>query len=474
MMIDVGVIDGGPIVANYKTTANVQSSFSGITDPDFPPDNELAVGPTNAVMAEGEAVEWTNLSGGSPTRQSAYNFFPPLGGASTWTGSLKDISCSYDSINHRFIVVAENLVPHSSGDTSNIEIAVSKDSNPNDGWYFGSISSSLTINGTATASDEPTVSVDGSNIYIAMPQYNAAGGGWQGSACWVIGDTAGSGGGIYNGGTPTIVGTTTTSPNQGIYRVVSGDNGKAYYACVFSPGSQTDIALVTYDAATNTYSPASSISLGNIDQGDGGTFFTAQQQGTSILLDANDGRLANLAYANGFLYGVSEMKPIGSSVAEVHWFKIDVSNPNNPVLVAQGNISGAAIGSNVATFNGSIAVDSIGDVVINFTASGPNMYPADYYVHQGFTDPSNTFSAPVLYQASTSFFNSGDGSATQRWGANSSAMADPNNPRRLLAVERIRRQWLVANHGRAGRYSELLSRSAPVPTRRSAETLHRS
>src|SRR4029077_15381152 len=125
-------------------------------------------------------------------------------------------------------------------------------------------------------------------------------------------------------------------------------------------------------------------------------------------------------YSNGFLYGVTEIKPIGSSVPLVHWFKLNVSNPNAPTLVAQGDISGAAIGTSVATFNPSIAVDAAGDVLINFTASGPNMYPADYYVFQGGSGPVGSFSAPVLYQASTSFFNAGDGSSVQSWGVNSS------------------------------------------------------
>jgi hypothetical protein len=111
-----------------------------------------------------------------------------------------------------------------------------------------------------------------------------------------------------------------------------------------------------------------------------------------------------------------------------------------PTLVAQGDVSGAAIGANVATFNGSIAVDTAGDVIINFTASSPNMFPSDYYVFQGAADTS--FSAPVLYQASTQFFDSGNGSATQRWGNNSSAVVDPNNPHSFwLSNEYVANGW---------------------------------
>ncbi len=423
---------------NPAASSTITTSFSGISDPsDDPPDNGLAVGPNNIVMAEGQRVEWTDLSGGAATLLSGYTFF------SVSTGSVKDSSCNYDSVNHRYIVTSENLISSSSVLTSNLRIAVSKDTNPNDGWNFASVNSAITINNIATASDEPTVSVDGTNIYIAAPQYNATGSGFQGSQLWVIGDTAGAGGGIYNGGTPTIVATQTTIPSQGIFRVVAGNNGKAYYASIYNPGSQSTVALQVYDAATNTFAPVSTIALGNIDQGNGGTYFTAQQQGTSVLLNVNDTRLANLAYMNGFLYGVSEMMPFGSSVAQVHWFKLDVSNPSSPTLVAQGNISGDAIGAGVATFDGSIAVDAAGDVLINFTASGPNMYPADYYVVHGANDPTASFGAPVLYKSSASFFvDPAVGSGPQRWGANSSAIVDPNNPNGFwVSSEYIANGW---------------------------------
>jgi hypothetical protein len=333
---------------------------------------------------------------------------------------LFDPRCVYDSLNQRYIVTVENI--GSGGTISNIDIAVSKDSNPNDGWYFSSLNTSITINGQLTASDRPSVAVDGTNIYITAPQYNVNVSGFGGTELWVIGDTAGAGGGIYNGGQLTVVANQVTSPNQGIFSVVAGNNGKAYYACDYSTGSQIVVALQTYDVATKTFGPVSTIPLGNIDQG--GTY-TAQQKGTTLLLEADDKRIQNLAYANGFLWGVAEEKPLGSSVPLLHWFKIDVSNPNSPTLVAQGDVSGTSIGTDVATFDGSIAVNGAGDVILNFTASGPNMYPADYYVFKAAKDAS--FSAPILYQASTGFFDSGDGSDTQRWGLDSSAIPDPNN-----------------------------------------------
>jgi hypothetical protein len=412
-------------------SSQIETVFSGPSSSTNPPHNGLAVGPNYIVMVEGSRIEWTNLAGGSPTVESTYSFFSSL----SPTGGLYDQRCFYDPVNQRYIVIMQ----YGASGASDIDIAISKDSNPNDGWYFSQLNTSLTINGQLTGSDRPMLAIDGSNIYITAPQFDVNDSGAPGTESWVIGDTAGAGGGIYNGGTLTVTANQLIPASQGIFAVAAGNNGKTYYASDDSNGSQIVVTLETYDVATNTFGPTTTIGLGNIDQG--GTY-TAQQLGTSLLLDAGDKRIASMVYANGFLYAVAEMMPTGSSVPLVHWFKIDVSNPNAPTLVAQGDISGATIGTNVATFNPSIAVDASGDVIINFTASGPNMYPGDYYVFQGGRDPTGSFSAPILYQASTGYFNSGNGSSVQRWGVNSSATVDPNNPNSFwISNEYIANGW---------------------------------
>ena len=364
--------------------------------------------------------------------QSVYSFFSPL----SPTGGLYDQRIAYDSVNQRFVVIMQYLAPGATA--TDIDIAVSKDSNPNDGWTFSQLNTTVTINGQSTGSDRPMLAVDGSNVYITAPQYGLSASAYAGTENWIIGDTAGAGGGIYGGGTLNLTASEIMPSTQGIFAVASGNNGKTYYASDFSSGGQIVVALQTYDKATNTFSTTSTIALGSIDQGGS---YTLQQQGTSLLLDAVDNRIASMVYANGYLYAVAEMKPSGSSVPLVHWFKIDVSNPSAPALVAQGDISGASLGTNVATFDPSIAVDAAGDVIINFTASGPNMYPSNY-IFQGGSSPVGSFSTPILYQASTSFFNSGDGNSTQRWGLNSSATVDPNNPNSFwISSEYVANNW---------------------------------
>ncbi|WP_445502950.1 Ig-like domain-containing protein [Microvirga sp. G4-2] len=400
----------------------IDTSFSGISNSSSNPDNGLAVGDNYIVMTEGKQICWTDLSGGGATTVSLYQFFKPLGSAATT--SLFDPKCVYDSVNDRYIVTTCNISRETG--VSTINIAVSKTSNPSDGWYFSSLDTWLSINGQITSADRPMLSVDGSNIYITAPQYNVSGSGYQGTSCFVIGTTTGPGGGIYNGGELTVISSQVTSPKQGISNVAADGTNTTYLASTYnSGGGNIVVALQAYDEVTKTFGATKIISLGKIDQGGA---YTAQQMGTSLLLDAGDKRPWDIQYINGFVYGVCELKPPGSSVPLVHWFKIDARNPDAPVLAAQGDISGASIGDGVATFNGSIAVNEAGAAVINFTASGPDMYPACYYVYSEDLSSAQPWSAPVLYKASTGYFDTGNGASVQRWGDYSSAIVDPNDP----------------------------------------------
>jgi hypothetical protein len=147
-------------------------------------------------MAQGSRIEWSNLTGGAATLQSVYGFFGSLG--ATATNSRYEPRTIYDRASGRVIVTMESL--GCNGAISSIVIAVSKDSNLNDGRYFASLNTALTINDQALALHRAAISVDANGIYISAAQYNNSCGGWQGTESWVIGKSAAAGGGLYNGG----------------------------------------------------------------------------------------------------------------------------------------------------------------------------------------------------------------------------------------------------------------------------------
>ncbi|MCP3445772.1 FG-GAP-like repeat-containing protein [Bradyrhizobium sp. CCGUVB14] len=422
----IGASAGVPALNFYSATpptssTSVDLSFSGLSDlTNTPPQNALAVGSNYILTAETTHYEITDLSGHPiVSNGSLSTLFSPLG--ATLDNRLLDARAAYDSSTGHYVIIAENFQPGTGNFATNIDIAVSVDSNPNDGWYLASIDTS---NGNTTQADMPFLSVSNGKIYISTPEYLDAGGGYNNGE-FVVNESS-----VIAAGNAAITpdASQSVSPTGGIARNIAGDNGETYYLSTYSTGRETGLTYQTYDP-THGFSGTQTLFLGDADVGGGGNNFTAAQLGTTKTLDINDGRLQSLAYTSSgghnYVFGVSEVMPSAGAPAEIEWFKLDVTDPTNPQFVIGNVISGASIGAGVAVFNPSIAVDQNGDVLINFSASGSNMYPADYYTVLGAG--ASAFTAPTLYQASTTFFDSG-ALNDQRWGTYSTAIADPNNP----------------------------------------------
>ena len=403
-----------------RASASVTRSFSGLSDKtNTPPQNALAVGPNYIFTAETTHYAIADLSGNPiVSNGSLYSLFAPLGG--TLDNALLDARAIYDSSTGRYVVTVDNFQPGGGNFATNVDIAVSVDSNPSDGWYLASIDTS---NGATAQSDMPYLSVSNGKIYISTPEFLDAGGGYNNGE-FIVNESS-----VIAAGNHAITPDASTSVpgTASIMRNVAGDNGVTYYLSAHSTARQTALTYQTYDP-THGFSATQTLFLGDADVG-GGSNYTAAQLGTTKKLDINDGRIQGLAYTSSgghnYVYGVSEAMPSAGGLAQIEWFKLDVTDPTNPQYVIGNVISGASIGTGVAVFTPSIAVDKNGDVLINFSASGPNMYPSDYYMVLGAG--ASAFSGPTLYQASTTFFDSGSLN-DQRWGTYSTAIADPNNP----------------------------------------------
>ncbi|MGY0572776.1 Ig-like domain-containing protein [Bradyrhizobium sp. RDM12] len=434
----IGASAGVPALNFYSATpptssTSVDHSFSGLSDPtNTPPQNALAVGPSYIFTAETTHYEITDLSGHIiVSNGSLYSLFSPLG--ATLDNNLLDARATYDSSTGHYVVIADNFQPGTGNFATNIDIAVSVDSNPNDGWYLASIDTS---NGSTTQSDMPYLSVSNGKIYISTPEFIDAGGGYNNGE-FVVNESS-----VIAAANTAITpdASTNVSGTGGIMRNIAGDNGVTYYLSAHSTARETALTYQTYDP-THGFSGTQTLYLGDADIG--GSNNTAAQLGTTKTLGIGDGRIQGLAYSSSgghnYVYGVSEAMPSAGGLAQIEWFKLDVTDPANPQYVIGNVISGASIGTGVAVFTPSIAVDQNGDVLINFSASGPNMYPSDYYTVLGAG--ASAFTAPTLYQASTTFFDSG-ALNDQRWGTYSSAIADPNNPNGFwISNEYIANGW---------------------------------
>lgn len=368
---------------------------------EIPPDNGLGVSSAYIVSAENAVLEWMDTSGGGKSEESLTDFWNPIG----QFGFPVDARALYDPVSDKFIVT--NSAQDSTG--YHFLLAVSEDANPNDGWNFQKFDG---LN-PQDLIDQPNAATDGTYIYLA-------GSTDSGQEALVVDGEAGQSGTVLSLG------------GGGIYKQNAHAGGGDL---VFAQNDGT-LTVQHIDPATQAIDATSAVDLGPVSSV-GEQEFSLPTEGTSTPVDAGDQRIYGNAYSAGSLYCTFEVLPPAGSDAGVptaHWAKLDVRDPGNVRLVAQGDVSGAQLGPDVGTFDSSVAVNGNGDVIINFTACGPSMAPTDYYVVHQVGSADTAFSAPVEYKASAGPFvdpNAGPfGSVgpVSRWGDYSSAVPDPANP----------------------------------------------
>jgi len=384
------------------TVSNVISGLSNSNNATLngydviPPDNALAASASDIVMAENDVFEITSLSGAViQAPESLSSFFSPVAGGLT----LTDPRALFDPTSGRFIVTVDALTLDAFGDVTGSAVlyAISSTTGPT-GWTYGKVNTTYNINGTATWADQPTISSNGTNLYVTSAQFGVSSGQYVANAVTII----------------PLSGGAATSFNLGSaadYRPAAVSGGSYFVGY-----TGDSLSLLFNSNGSNSFT-SSSISLGSIDVGSG--TYTAAQQGSSVLLDAGDNQVASTAIAGNYLYAVFEVVPPGGTQPAVHWVKIDLSNNS---VAAQGTIAGPG---GAAAFNPSIAVDGNGDVLVNYTVSSSTMDPAAY----ASVMPAGTssFLAPVLYGSSAAPETADFGVTNNviRWGDYSSAVADP-------------------------------------------------
>lgn len=406
------------LVNSSSTILHVDYHWDGITFAQsggyYPPDNALAAGANVVITAENDAIQITTLQGTGAQTESLNTFFGSVLPSGYF---LTDPRVLYDAASHQFVVAVDEVSNNLT--SSNIVLAVSQPdpaSLASTNWHFASASTTFPLNGTTSWADQPLVSIDGTDIYVSTNQFSTAGT-YEGTALSVF--TYGL----------SEVGSTTSANSPYSYQPAAIAGGGEYFV------SDTYNSLSIFKSAGGTSTTPLTVSLGSIDFGNGN--YSASQYGTNYKLDAGDGRITSAAYdsTNHKLWVVFEGQPSSSNATpSVEWAELDMSG-STPVVLHTGNLNsllpttGATAGA--ATFNGSVAVDTSGDVLFNFNVSGSHMYAADYFTFwKGADTASNTatpsFVAPIDYHDSVAAYIDPAHDLVARWGDYSTATADPN------------------------------------------------
>lgn len=404
-----------------------------------PPDTNGAAGPDHVLVVVNTSIAWYTKDGTRQNLQSLEDFFAPTNPIDSASGFAFDPKVLYDPYLNRFVVLTM------STDTTNYSsalIAVSRTSNPNDGWNFQKINTLLTVGGNTYWADYPGFALDDTAIYLTANMFATGSGGGINNQLWVMDK------GLYTGGSSVV---TVHDPFAGSGGLQSftvqpaslqgqrppGFNGTYLVSYArnsgFGGAPENDEARVI--RVDNPLSPTPTftltrLSLGNIDDAAiPATQPVNQPDPTATLLDGGDTRVYNAVWRGNRLVFANAATPgsgPNAGQATVNLMTVDISG-GNPSLFRQQYIGGEDLPGNPHTFYPSVAINSQNEIGVGFAASGSALLPGAYFtavdLETGTVEPSEELVAgKALYESFANF-----AAGTVRYGDYTATVLDPDD-----------------------------------------------
>ncbi|MDH3215275.1 MAG: T9SS type A sorting domain-containing protein [Candidatus Krumholzibacteria bacterium] len=420
----------GPI-EGYSFVDNVAETGGFVF---IPPDPHVAAGPDHVVNIGNVVIEWRGKSNPDSLqhRESLQTFFSalpgpvPSPGPGTTLGTFTfDPKVIYDQYADRFVVVTLEQWAVVIGDPSNesrVLLAVSKTSNPNDGWWFHAHDAKAASGGGWA--DYPGLAVDDKAVYLTANVFSFAGG-LIAVGLWIIDKTPFYAGpdqsavlSLYN--PYTVQGFSVTTQPAHMYGPVP--NG--------ADGNPLGTYLVAYSGITNPSLGHEWVQVVEVTDplgGVGGPFFgyqlvaagdievlpgpglpDAPQADTTATIEVNDRRALNAVWRDNHLYSCTTI--ISNSASDngqttAHWWKIDTSGGAGSLVMAdEGDVGAEDLGAGTYTFFPSVMVDCLDNIAVGFSASNPEIYCGAYYAVHLVGDPPGTVRATSTLKAGTDYY----------------------------------------------------------------------
>ncbi len=420
----------GPAIECFNFDDNIAANPPGYIF--IPPDPIAAAGLTHVINVGNDFVEWRPKVGTVDTpefRTGLLTFFSTTPGLIAGSNPF-DPKVIYDQYRDRFIIVCLQQVT-SPTLQSRILVAVSKAADPNLGWWFHSINSTLNIGGADRWADYPGLGLDDEAVYVCANMYNAAGTSYGGSRLWVINPAP-----TYAGPDGSIVATvydayalsgqpgfaTTTQPAQmyGPEPVGVGTFLVSYSG--LSDGTDEYLDIVRVDDPLGAISfNFQQLYVGNFDNTAAG-LPDAPQLGTARTIEVNDRRALGAVWRDNDLFMCATvLAPAGPDAGQTtaHWFRIDTVNLPALSVADHGDAGAEDLGAGTYTFFPAIMVDCDKNMGLGFAASNANIYCGAYYATRLFGDAAGTVSSTGVLALGTDWYVrtfSNNPAARNRWG----------------------------------------------------------
>jgi hypothetical protein len=421
MMVAVGVA---------QATLSIGTNFTGQTMLDLPalnggytfipPDTDGAVGPDHIVEMINGAYAVYDKSGSLLTRTSLDAFWTNSG--ITPSGSFPattDPRVVYDPGTGRWY--ASTLDSGSGSGSSfvnNFLLAVSNTSDPTGGWTGFKIAGAPgtgTLSGRYTDSD--TLGFNKDQVYLAANNYNNFNGNEDSTTIVAVPKAS-----LLAGSTTNMSRFDLNNPSFTGFSLQplidpNGTGTANLYSDYDTPGGSLKRSQLQN---TNTTSPT----LNTVDQ-----LITATSYGSPPLavqnngpdnIETGDNRFSGsvIMGGDGKVWGVQSVSVNGH--AALRWVQID---PITNALLQEGLITKTGFDY----YYGSIAVNSLGTVVIGFSGSSGTTFASAYAVEGTTTGATTIFGDPILLKAGVSSYDIEFGSGRNRWGDYSATWVDPTN-----------------------------------------------
>lgn len=385
----------------FPATAGPDFGFQAYTTTEWqPPDPDLAVGPDHVVAVVNMRIMVLDKAGNQISQEFLEGFWGDLGA----NFFVFDPVAQYDHYAGRYVVVAAE---HEGGNAnlSRLDVAVSKTSNPIDGWH----KYRFPLNAIGTFVDFENLSI-GKNAYFICADY--------------FGSPAGNVIHIFDKA-PMLVGNpvTMTYVRTVSYQIsLSGTddfdaNSPAHYFATTFSGSGTKLRIYgVRNALSNPTLSQFDLTVPGFSNPP-----NAPQRGSSNRLATIDFRIKHGVLRDGSLYLAHATGE--NSTARVRWYQIAMNgwptSGQNPTLTQSGNLDP---GSGQHSWFGDIGVDAQGDVVICANRSSVNDYPFVSRFVRKAGDPTGTFRAESRLVESNGAHTGG------RWGDYAGVNEDPAEP----------------------------------------------
>ncbi len=451
-----GITAGGGI-GPLGAAATVGLSFKGVTQYDLrnllggssfiPPDTMGAIGASQFMETSNGVYAIYNKSTGAVQSKVTDNAFWTAAGL---TGGNGDSRVLFDKTSQRWIVASFGA------SVQDIQIAVSTTSNALGPWQSTKFTG-FAPGGLGGVADYPTLAIDAKGVYIGTNDFacnnaSCSSASFRGTTLNVIPRSD-----LLGAGAPTAANVkqffTATPTDRGFaIQGVNGGNGSnsgLIVAASLVANDSIRYNVINPGTPGATLTPVTYLGLADYAANNGG----GRQPDLTRNIDPLDQRIgANAWEMNGKIYAVYTATPLGGDHTEVRWF---ITDELTNAIIQQGSISDP----NFDFYEGSLAVNVYGQVVIGYNRSG---FQTTDLNGDGLADGNVSFFARTYNSDSTgklfqtdelllhvspiSDYHNGSvqgapAAGRQRWGDYSAVTLDPNDPLSFWAIGEYAEVW---------------------------------